>query len=106
MKAVTTLPTWRRERGGGREGGEGARISPMIKKFVRGKARHSIAPPQNPLHLASIVPQPLIRNDAAPFVKQARRGALNSQRATNVFGHRPRFDLRAGLAAYLAGITS
>jgi nucleoside-diphosphate-sugar epimerase len=34
-----------------------------------------------------------------------RKGALNSQRATNVFGYRPRFDLHAGLSAYLAGVT-
>ena len=33
-----------------------------------------------------------------------RKGALNSQRAANVFGYRPRFDLRAGLSAYLAGV--
>jgi nucleoside-diphosphate-sugar epimerase len=34
-----------------------------------------------------------------------RKRALNSQRATNVFGYSPRLDLHAGLSAYLAGVT-
>jgi nucleoside-diphosphate-sugar epimerase len=31
-----------------------------------------------------------------------RKGALSTERAAKVFGYRPRFDLRAGLSAYLA----
>ena len=37
-------------------------------------------------------------------IPMPRKGALDCTRAREVFGYRPRFDIRAGLTAYLAHI--